>query len=213
MPVGYGVTPEAQGGSPQRERIARAMVEVVGGRGLRNSELGDLLAAAGVTEEEFRRHFTDMEDCFVQVWQELTAEHAELMAAAYGRTPDWRRRMRAMAQLTLEFLQADRNRARFLVLEVLNAGETAQALRDVAIAGQAALIDEGRQLLDHPDSISPAVAAHVAGAINEMLIRNTENGELFNGDTAVRELMYLAVRPYLGHEAALEELRTPVWGD
>jgi AcrR family transcriptional regulator len=197
-------------GSEERVRIATAMVELVGARGFRRTRLPEVLDAAAVSGEGFHRHFKDMEDCFVQVWQDLTAEHAELMAAAYARNPQWRQRMRAMAEATLGFLQSDRNRARFLVLEVLNAGETAQAFRDLAIAGQAALIDEGRGLLDDPDSVPPSVAHHVAGAINEMLIRAARSGELFEGTRAVDELMFLAVRPYLGPEIALEELRHDV---
>jgi AcrR family transcriptional regulator len=191
----------------ERARISRAMVELVGARGFRQTQLREVLDAAAVSAEGFLRHFNDMEDCFVKVWQDLTAEHAGLMATAYERNPEWRRRMRAIANMTLEFLQADRSRARFLVLEPLNAGEVARAHRDRAIAGQAALIDEGRALLDDPESVSPAVAHHVAGAINEMLIRNTRSGDLFEGARAVDELMFLAVRPYLGAETAREELR------
>lgn len=197
------MTPEL---ADRRGRIAAALIEKVGSRGFRRTSVSDIAAAAGVGEEEFHRHFTDMEEAFVAVWDELTAEHGVQMAAAYETNPEWRERMHAMASLTLDFLRVDRNRAHFLVLEVLNAGELAQAHRDLAIAAQAALIDEGRRLLDDPDSVSPALAQHAAGAINEMLIRKTRSGELFTGDRAVRELMYIAVRPYLGHRVARREL-------
>jgi hypothetical protein len=95
-----------------------------------------------------------------------------------------------------------------MVLEVLNAGEVAQLHRDLVIAGQTALIDEGRQLLDDPDSVSPALAVHAAGAINEMLIRKTVDGDLFRGgDQVIRDLLYLTMRPYLGDRSALAELK------
>lgn len=184
-----------------------ALVDTVGGRGFRETDPADVAATAGLADEAFHRHFADMTEAFLAVWDELTAEHGRLMAEAYAQKPDWRQRMRAMARLTLDFLRADRNRARFLVLEVLNAGEAAQLRREFAIKGQAALIDEGRKLLPDPDRVSPALAEHAAGAVNKMLVRQVRSGELFkDGDDAMRGLLYLAVRPYLGHRAALQEL-------
>jgi AcrR family transcriptional regulator len=187
--------------------LKAALVDAVGARGYCETSPADVTATAGLPEEAFYRHFADMEEGFLAAWDELTAEHAGLMAEAYARNPDWRRRMRTMAGLTLQFLRADRNRARFLVLEVLNAGEAAQLRRDLAIRGQAALIDEGRGLLHDPDLVSPALAEHAAGAANEMLVRQVRSDELFmGGDEVMREMLYLAMRPYLGHRAALQEL-------
>lgn len=198
------------GSTADRERISSALVEQVGRHGFRATSLVVLLESAAVEEEAFHAHFADLEDCFVQVWDDLTAEHGVLMARAYQANPDWCPRMRAMARLTLDYLRADRERARFLVLEVLEAGELAQAHRDLAIAAQAALIDEGRQLLAEPDSVSPAAAEFAAGAINEMLVRKTRSGELFTTGTQVmRELTYLAFRPILGEQEAREESRLP----
>jgi len=195
--------------SGERNRIAAAMVEVVGRRGFAQTTLEAVLDASGLSEQAFNRHFADLEDCFVKVWDELTLQHAARAAAVYERPGPWRDRMRAVAWETLRFLQEDEDRARFLVLEVLNAGELAQAHRDLVIAGEVRWVDDGRHELAGPDSVPDSVAGHVVGAINELLIRNTASGELFKGDQYVRELMYLAVRPYLGHAEALKELSVP----
>lgn len=190
-----------------RDRIARALVALAGSRGFQRCSLDDLLEAAEVDECEFHRHFSDMENCFLSVWDELASERAVSCALAYEVSPTWRCGMRAVARARLDFLRADRNRARFLLLEVLKAGEAAQVRRDHAIAGFAALVDEGRCELKDRDSLSPAVAEYVAGAVNGMLTRWTRAGTLFEGTHSARELMYVIVRPYLGHAAALEELR------
>jgi AcrR family transcriptional regulator len=193
----------------ERARIARAMVELVGANGYRQTPLGEVLTAAAVDGPGFHRHFASKEECFVAVWGELTLAHGALAAHAFDANGPWRERMRAAAWVTLRYLQADLNRTRFLVLEVLNAGELAQAHRDLAIATQVEWIDAGRRELDDPSSVSRSTAEHIAGAINEMLIRKTRSGEIVKGATVVRELMYLAVRPYLGEAAAREELRWP----
>jgi len=198
----------------ERERIARAFVDLVGARGYRETTLADVLAAAGVGEATFHRHFADREACFVAVWDELTLAHGVLAASAFDSDRPWRERMRAAAAVTLRYLQADLNRTRFLVLEVLNAGELAQAHRDLAIAGQVEWIDSGRRELEDPDSVTRATAEHIAGAINEMLIRRTRSGEIFRqGDRVVRELMYMAVRPYCGERAARAELSIALPGE
>jgi hypothetical protein len=92
---------------------------------------------------------------------------------------------------------------------VLNAGELAQAHRDLAIATQVEWVDSGRHELSDPDSLSSATAEHIVGAINEMLIRKTRSGEILQGAQVLRDLMFIAVRPYLGEEAAREELAIP----
>lgn len=195
--------------SEARDRIAEALVALMGAEGYRQTSLADVLSRAAVDETEFRRHFASLEDCFVQVWDELTLAHGVLAAEAFAGPGRWHERMRAAAWITLDYLQADLTRTRFLVLEVLNAGELAQAHRDLAIAAQVEWIDAGRHELEDPDSLSRATAEHIAGAINEMLIRKTRSGEILEAAQVIRELMYMAVRPYLGEEAAREELTMP----
>jgi AcrR family transcriptional regulator len=189
------------------------MVELVGANGYRQTTVADICAAAGVAEADFHRHFAGMEECFVAVWDALTLAHAVLAAEAFATPGPWRQRMRAAAWATLDYLQTDINRTRFLVLEVLNAGEVAQTRREGAIAAQAGWIDSGRQTLEDPDSLTRATAEHIAGAINEMLIRKTRSGEILHGAQVMRELMYMAVRPYLGEDAAREELTMPPPGE
>lgn len=197
----------------ERERIAAAAVELIGSRGYRETGLGEILARAGVSERGFRRHFADKADCFVQVWDELTLAHAVLAAEAFAAAGSWRERMRAAGWVTLEYLQADLRRTRFLVLEVLNAGEIALAHRDLAIAAQVEWVDAGRREPGAPSTLTRASAEHIVGAINEMLIRRTLSGEITEGAGVLGELMYIAVRPYLGDEAAREELEMapPEW--
>ncbi len=194
----------------ERERIVRTLVELVGERGFRETELADVLAVAGVEEAVFSRHFAGMEECFLAAWDELAIAHGALAAREFESDRPWRERMRAAAWVTLSYLQADRRRTRFLVLEILNAGEVAQAHRDLAIAAQVEWIDGGRQEMEDPASLGRATAEHIAGAINEMLVRRTRSGQIFRGGNEVlRELMYMAVRPYCGDGAARAELQLP----
>jgi len=188
----------------ERARIAAATVALIGSRGYRQTSLEQILAAAAVDEDGFARHFASKEECFVAVWDELNAAYGVLAARAFAAAGPWRERIRTVAWITLDYLQADLARTRFLVLEVLNAGEIAQAHRDLAIAAEVEMIDAGRE--ESTAELSRATAEHLAGAVNEMLIRRARSGEIQQGARVLRELMYMTVRPYLGEEAALEEL-------
>jgi hypothetical protein len=70
------------------------------------------------------------------------------------------------------------------------------------------MIDEGRKELDDPDSMSRSSAEWVAGSYMEMMLKRLgRQGPM--AKELVPQLMYMAVRPYLGEEAAKEELAMP----
>jgi hypothetical protein len=72
------------------------------------------------------------------------------------------------------------------------------------------LIDEGRQETADPDALSPALAEAVFGSIYQTLARELGGaGSGAEPEQFVPQLMYLAVRPYLGEAAAREELTMP----
>jgi hypothetical protein len=72
------------------------------------------------------------------------------------------------------------------------------------------LIDAGRNELADPDAIGRGVAEGVLGSIYEITIRDLASGlGTSSAEAIVPQLMYVAVRPYVGHELAREELVLP----
>jgi hypothetical protein len=68
------------------------------------------------------------------------------------------------------------------------------------------MVDEGRQELPNPDSLPRATAEGAIGAINKAILDASATGQPARGDELLGELMYIAVLPYVGPEAAEEEL-------
>lgn len=68
------------------------------------------------------------------------------------------------------------------------------------------LIDEGRSERADPDSLSRATAVAIGGGILARIYAAVEGGTLELGEETVPQLMYAAVLPYLGPEAAQREL-------
>jgi AcrR family transcriptional regulator len=192
---------------PERERICEALASLVAERGLPAVDLEALLAGAGVDREGFERHFSSPRDCFDRLWEELTAEYTSGWNAAFAGEAPWRDRLRSAAYLTLRYFTEDQTRAVFFMVGAQSGGEVAQARRDRMIARAIEMVDEARFELDRPDSIPSSEAEAVAGAIYEAMLGAVSSGDLERLPELVPQLMYIAVLPYQGAEAAQEELR------
>jgi hypothetical protein len=72
------------------------------------------------------------------------------------------------------------------------------------------LIDEGRQLLRDPESLSRATAEEVGGGIFSRILLATKDGNDIPPESQiVPELMFFAVLPYVGAAVAREEYEIP----
>jgi AcrR family transcriptional regulator len=189
-------------------RISSAIVEVVGERGYRQTDLNLVLARAGVDRGTFERHFASLEDCFCITYQGLATDFLAAAAAAFAAERTWRDRIRAIAYTMLDFLEAEPARAGFLFVEVLFAGERAQLIREKNIAVLYPFIDLGREELADPDSVPSGLAEVIVGGVYEgirlQVCRHRDDPDAWAA--IVPQLMYSVVEPYLGAEAALEEL-------
>jgi hypothetical protein len=131
------------------------------------------------------------------------------VSAAFGGQRGWANQLRAVAYEMLRFLREDEERARLMVIEVLDAGEEARAIRDRGMLALTELIDLGRAELDDPGSLPRSVAEIAAGVIYNRIHVGVEAGVETLDAELLRELMFSAVLPYLGIEAALAELNAP----
>ncbi len=131
------------------------------------------------------------------------------VSAAFGAQRGWASQLRAVAYEMLAFLREDEARARLMVIEAARAGEGPRQIRERGMAALTELIDLGRRELDDPDSLPRSVAVIAAGAIYNRIHVGVELGVETLDAELVRELMFSAVLPYLGIEAALAELEMP----
>jgi AcrR family transcriptional regulator len=197
--------------APEWERICQALIDLVLERGYELTTIEAIVARAGVERTEFDRFFSDKEDCFVQAFWTYVVEVFEgRVFAAFEQYDNWRDGLRASAYEAARFIRDNPRESRFGSIEMMQVGPVAQAHRERQLHRIVDLIDAGRQELDDPDSVNRAVAEAALGAIYTMAIKElSEGGGAGAGERLVPELMYLAVRPYLGDEVAREELTIP----
>jgi AcrR family transcriptional regulator len=194
--------------SSPNDFFRRALIELCFERGFAAVTVEDLCERAEVERAHFDAAYRDLEDCFAQVYEVLADEFMAAMAAAFDADLSWRQQIRAVAYALLDYLQADHARAHFIGVDSLNAGERSLIIRDSVFAGLFALIDQGREQMDDPAELSFATAQSVGGGIFLQIRLAVEERRFEELDAMVPGFMYSVVLPYLGPEAAAEELTT-----
>jgi AcrR family transcriptional regulator len=200
--------------SDERARIREAMLDDVVERGYEEATVETVLERAGLECAAFERHFADFDDCYMQLFAEFTAEFDRATFGGYESSDGlWRDRLRTAAYGAARYIRDHPRESAFSSTLMFTAGDLAQAHRERHLRRLAGLIDTGREEMEAPESLSPTVAESVLGAIYSLCTRRLAAGDAASVEGLVPELMYVAVRPYLGEEAAREELTMPPPGE
>jgi AcrR family transcriptional regulator len=176
-------------------------------RGYADTTVDAVCERAGVSRRAFARHFADLQECVATVYGRIDDEVDREVQAAFAARPDWRSSLRAAAYAAADYFATHPREVHFSTVAIMDAGEMVAAKRDAALQRYVDLIDAGRLELPEPDAIGRGVAESAVGAIFERLLKNaSRGGDARDARALVPELMYLAVRPYVGHREAMKEL-------
>ncbi len=191
----------------QRERLIAAMLDAAATRGYRETNVQDVIERAGVSRPTFYEHFTNKDDCFLAAFDAGARRLRARISAAAGGRADWRDRLRLSLTAVLAFAVAEPQTARTLIVEARAASPEASQRRIELLDGLAACLDAtAHELLSPPPHRSPLTAAGVVGGVESVLYARLCRGEADQLETLLPSLMYFAVLPYEGQEAAREEL-------
>jgi AcrR family transcriptional regulator len=193
----------------EEHRVREALLDLCVERGYKKLKLSQLLERAELDQAAFHRHYADLDACFAAILGEIYAEFFARAQDAVADQSGWRDRMRATAYALLRFLRADERVARLAAVEVQYAGDDAQRLFLETFNRLVNLLDEGASEAGGPESPGLATAIGIGGVVFARIQEAVAEGELGLGEEEIPELMYAAVFPYLGAEAAEEELHIP----
>jgi len=193
----------------EAQRLREALLDLCSERGYKKLKLKTVLERAEVDEAAFKAIYPDLDACFAAVLEEIYEEFFARASAAMAGQSSWRDRVRATAYAWLRYLRSDERVARVAAVEVQYAGKRAQELFQETFFRMVKVLDEGSPEADGPESPGLATAIGVGGVVFARVQEGVAKGELGLGEEEVPQLMYAAVFPYLGSEAAEEELRIP----
>jgi AcrR family transcriptional regulator len=197
-------------GDASWERLRQAVIDIVLAEGYDGLEVEAALRQAGFDRDEFDRRFEGKDDCCLKVYEANMADFDRLVFGAYEEHDAWRDGLRAAAYAAAGYLRTHPREVVYGEIQMREGSEMAQAIRDAYLQRIVDLIDAGRQELDDPGALGRSVAESVCGSVYGYLVRELQSGAgTRSAEDLVPELMYIAVRPYLGHEAARAELEMP----
>jgi AcrR family transcriptional regulator len=189
----------------QRERILRAMVEVVAELGYPETRVLDVIKRARVSRKTFYEFFDDREDCFLAAYDVALGDLYRGTELAYesAASEPWAERVRIALETFLVRIAEHPELAKFCIVDVLAAGPRALARRDAAIRQFTGIIDAGRA---ESELDLPAITAlSIAGGINELIYSELLGGAGPQLPQRLPEIIYWITQPFLGTDAAEAE--------
>lgn len=190
----------------KRQLILDGMLEAVGREGYEATSVRTVLDRTGVYRQAFYDNFADKDDCYLQAYDAGVERVEALIAAAAAGEETWQGRLRAGLGGLLDFLDAEPDIGRALIVEVHAAGPEALAKRSAAMQRVSDYLDLAREAGEgeSPPAIAPeGIAAGIHAVIHSRLATGADDG--FR--QLLPEFMYFAVLPYFGAELANAEMQ------
>lgn len=196
-------TPIDIGQQTQRQRILDAMIESCAEKTFTATTITDVVARARISRTTFYKHFEDKRACFDAALLYCVEALREIAGGAHGADDDPADATRKAATEVVKALAQRPGLAQLLSGDAI-AVEPAvvERYRKATIPALEALwARDGAQVEVHTD---PRLAF---GQAQVLILNQIAIGEAERLPDLLPELVYLAVCPFGGHEAALEQSR------
>lgn len=184
------------------------MADAAAAKGFAAITVNDIVQEARVSRHTFYEHFpSGKEECFVAAFDEALGYLLAAIREAVERETTAPARLRAGLTAVVELLAAEPALARLFVVEVFSAGPEAIQRRDAAMNAFVAMLGAGVWRAMPGESLSPILVETVLASIYGVTYRRVEAGQPDQLHEALPHLVYAALLPIAGEEAALEQMR------
>jgi len=193
--------------SPKRQTILDGMLEAVGAEGYERTSVRTVLDRTGVYRQAFYDNFADKDDCYLQAFEAgVKRVEAHVLAAAAGEE-GWVGQLRTGLEALLDFLEAEPDVGRALVVEVHAAGPEALAKRTVAMERVNGFLDRAREEAGDAEAPPPIAGEGIAAGIHAVIHSRLATGADDGFRDLLPEFMYFAVLPYFGAGRARDAMQ------
>jgi AcrR family transcriptional regulator len=199
----------------QRERLLEAMLRVAAAKGYEATTVTDVIEIAGVTQATFDEMFKDKAACFLEaydaVFDVLIAHVATAFEAAAGEP--WPERIAAGLGALVDLLSTEAEIARLSMVEVTAAGDDARSRYRAALARFTPFLEEGRDYSSQVEELPADTARFAIGGATSMIFDEIRAGRGPELKRILPDLVFAVLMPYLGPEAAEDEMRRVTQAD
>jgi AcrR family transcriptional regulator len=192
-----------------RSRVLAAAIGIVEADGVRGLTIAKITGRARVSHKAFYDVFLDCEDCFLVAFEQTLQNARESAQAAYREETNWRDGVRAAVLSGLALMERERGLARLCIVEALAAGPLVLDRRARALQELAHAIEEQCASIDTHAAPQPLMAEAVVGGMAGLLHARLLGEDDVPLTDMLGPLMSMIAMPYLGRDAACEELNAP----
>jgi AcrR family transcriptional regulator len=201
--------PQAYSVRSERERLLEAMIRIAAAKGYEATAIADVLEAAQVPRQTFDELFPNKETCFLESYDAVIDVLVAHVAAAYeGAAGDpWPQRIVAALRALVELLASEADIARMAMVEVTGVGEEARIRYRAALGRFTPFLEEGRGVCAQAGELPADTARFAIGGATSMIFDEFRAGRGPELRRILPDLVFAVQMPYLGPEAAEDEMR------
>lgn len=201
--------PRAYAVRSQRERLLEAIVRVSAAKGYEATTVADVVEYAGVSEDTFYEMFEDKAECFLEAYDAVFDVLVAHVTAAFEAAADepWPEQIAAGLGALVELLSVEADIARMAMVEVTAAGDDARERYRAALARFTPFLEEGRTYSGQGDALPADTARFAVGGATSMIFDEVRAGRGPELKRILPDLVFAVLMPYLGPEAAEDEMR------
>jgi AcrR family transcriptional regulator len=201
--------PRAYAVRSERERLLEAMVRVAAAKGYEATTVADVIEAADVDRETFDGMFGDKESCFLEAYDAVINVLVAHVSTAFESTvgEPWPDRIAAGLRALVDLLATEHDIARMAMVEVTAVGEDARIRYRAALGRFTYFLEEGRGASPQGDELPADTARFAIGGATSMIFDEIRAGRGPELRRILPDLVFAVLMPYIGPEAAEDEMR------
>jgi AcrR family transcriptional regulator len=201
--------PRAYAVRSERERLLEAMIRVAAAKGYEATTAADVVEAAGVEREVFEQMFVGKEGCFLEAYDAVIDVLVAHVSTAFESTvgQPWPDRIVAALRALVDLLASEHDIARMAMVEVTAVGEDARIRYRGALGRFTYFLEEGRTVSAQGDELPADTARFAIGGATSLIFDEVRAGRGPELRRILPDLVFAVLMPYIGPEAAEDEMR------
>jgi AcrR family transcriptional regulator len=193
----------------ERERLMEAMVRVSAAKGYEATTVDDIVEYAGATRETFDELYGDKQTCFLEAYEavfDVLVAHVTAAFEAASSSP-WPEQIEAGLRALVELLAMEADIARMAMVEVTAAGDDARERYRAMFSRFTPFLEKGRTYSGQDAELPADTARFAIGGATSMIFDEVRAGRGPELKRILPDLVFAVLMPYLGPEAAEDEMR------
>jgi AcrR family transcriptional regulator len=201
--------PRAYAVRSERERVLEAMVRMAAAKGYEATTVADVVEFAGVDGDSFEGMFESKEACFLEAYEavfDVLVAHVTAAFEAASEEP-WPEQIAAGLGALVDLLSTEADIARLAMVEVTAAGDDARERYRTMLTRFTPFLEEGRRYSGQGEELPADTARFAIGGATSMIFDEVRAGRGPELKRILPDLVFAVLMPYLGPEAAEDEMR------